>query len=86
MNDTANSPAALRWRCRRGMRELDVLLGRWLEDSWPDASIEFRQAFVQLLECEDDQIWDWLMGRTEPAQELLALVDDIRSQSERARP
>jgi antitoxin CptB len=67
------------------MRELDVLLGRWLEHSWPEASPEFRQSFARLLECEDDQIWDWLMGRAEPAPELAALVDEIRSQAQRYR-
>lgn len=67
------------------MRELDVLLGRWLAHSWPEASTEFRQAFERLLACEDDQIWDWLMGRAEPEADLAALVDEIRSQSERLR-
>ncbi len=35
MNDTTR--ARLRWRCRRGMKELDVLLARWIEEGWPGA-------------------------------------------------
>lgn len=68
----------LRWRCRRGMRELDVLLGDWLEQCWPAASAESQSAFEQLLACEDDQIWDWLMGRAQPPADLAALVEAIR--------
>ena len=32
----------LRWRCRRGMRELDSLLSGWLESHWADADPETR--------------------------------------------
>lgn len=78
-------PSALRWRCRRGMRELDVLLGRWLDHSWPEASARRKTAFALLLEREDDQIWDWLMGRVEAESEFRDLIDDIRGQSERLR-
>jgi succinate dehydrogenase flavin-adding protein (antitoxin of CptAB toxin-antitoxin module) len=67
------------------MRELDVLLGRWLEHSWGQAAPELRESFTALLEREDDQIWDWLMGRVEPDPEFTALIDDIRGQSERIR-
>ena len=39
----------LRWRCRRGMKELDHLLLRWLEREWPAAGDERRAAFGALL-------------------------------------
>ncbi len=75
----ADSASALRWRCRRGMRELDVMLGRWLERRWPEASGERRQAFACLLEFEDDRIWDWLMGRDEPESDVAGIVEEIRA-------
>ncbi len=77
MND-APIPSRLRWRCRRGMQELDVLLGRWLDLCWSEAAPRKQQAFEDLLECEDDMIWDWLMGRAEPAPALAGIVEDIR--------
>ncbi len=75
----ASVPRALRWRCRRGMRELDALLGAWLDRRWAQVDELLQQAFERLLEQEDDQLWDWLLGRTRPADLNLArIVDDIR--------
>lgn len=85
MSSIESPPSSLRWRCRRGMRELDVLLGRWLDQAWSEASSDLREAFAALLQREDNEIWDWLMGRVEPDSEFEALIDDIRSLSERAR-
>lgn len=69
----------LRWRCRRGMRELDQLLTRWLDARWPQASEAERGAFLRLLDCEDDRLWTWFLGHGRPADaELDALVRDIR--------
>lgn len=52
----------LRWRCRRGMRELDQLLGRYLDREWRQASELERGVFLRLLETEDDKLWHWFMG------------------------
>ncbi len=70
--------ARLRWRCRRGMKELDVLLGRWLEQRWPMADAARRRDFEWLLEQPDPDLADWLMGGARPAGSArAALVDDI---------
>lgn len=73
---------ALRWRCRRGMRELDVLVGRWLELFHAEASDELKLGFQALLDCEDDVIWDWMMGRADPPAELAEIVGHIRQRSD----
>ena len=44
----------LRWRCRRGMRELDQLMLRYLDQRWPQAEDAERKQFLRLLDCEDD--------------------------------
>jgi len=60
------------------MRELDVLLERWLTDCWPEAGAQDRERFDRLLDCEDDALWDWCMGRAEPDDpELAAIVEKI---------
>lgn len=70
----------LRWRCRRGMKELDQLLVDWLEHRWADADAVQRAAFERLLEAEDDSLWQWCMGRAHPADaNEHALIDAIRS-------
>ena len=48
---------ALRWRCRRGMRELDRLLERWLDRCWATSSDGERDVFRRLLVTEDDKLW-----------------------------
>jgi antitoxin CptB len=69
----------LRWRCRRGMRELDQLLVRWLERERPTASEAERGDFLRLLDCEDDRLWRWFLGHeTPPDAPLDALVQRIR--------
>jgi antitoxin CptB len=64
----------LRWRCRRGMRELDVLLVRFLERDWPQAGAAERDAFRSLLEWQDPEVNALLLGRLEPDDEALANV------------
>lgn len=68
----------LRWRCRRGMRELDVLLERWLDRCWTDADARRRGAFERVLASEDDALWAWVTERSRPDDpELAALVDEL---------
>ncbi len=61
------------------MRELDALLGAWLDSRWHQADAELQQAFDLLLGQEDDQLWDWLLGRSRPEDPALdRIVDDVR--------
>lgn|SRR5512138_426751 len=56
----------LRWRCRRGMRELDVVLERYLEQRYASAPIGEQRAFEALLELPDPQLFAYVMRREEP--------------------
>ena len=68
----------LRWRCRRGMRELDQLMLRYLDGRWAQADDAERGRFLRLLDCEDDKLWRWFMGREAPQDaELHAIVQLI---------
>jgi antitoxin CptB len=70
----------LRWKCRRGMRELDQLFGRYLDREWRQAPEPQRGVFLRLLDCEDDKLWHWFMGHETPADvELASLVQHIRN-------
>ncbi|RZA35213.1 MAG: succinate dehydrogenase assembly factor 2 family protein [Lysobacteraceae bacterium] len=69
----------LRWRCRRGMRELDQLFGRYLDREWAGASEAGRGVFLRLLDCEDDKLWRWFMGYEQcPDEALASLIQHIR--------
>jgi len=69
----------LRWRCRRGMRELDTLCVRYLDKGWATATHAERGVFLRLLDVEDDKLWRWFLGDESASDaELAALVDRIR--------
>ena len=78
--DDATHLTRLRWRCRRGMRELDQLLVRWLDREWERSSEEDRAVFLRLLDCEDDRLWRWFLGHeTPPDAALQSIVQRIRA-------
>ena len=52
----------LRWMCRRGMRELDVLLERWLERYGSSASAEELALFEALLQWQDPELVSYLIA------------------------
>ena len=66
--------ARLRWRCRRGMRELDVMLGRYLDRAWEMASPAERRAFVQLVELQDPELVGYRVGGTTPPEDAQRAV------------
>lgn len=68
----------LRWRCRRGMRELDILLEPWLVKHGASLSGEELERFSTLLDCNDMDLYTWFTGRGEPDDaELAALISRI---------
>ena len=70
----------LRWRCRRGTRELDALLGGWLDKHGAQANEIELAAFDELLEQPDPLIWDWLMEQAQPPRaDWQGIIDAIRT-------
>jgi antitoxin CptB len=69
----------LLWRCRRGMKELDVLLERYVRSRLSNASSEERQALTRLLELPDPALADYLFGHTPVTEPHMArLVAALR--------
>jgi antitoxin CptB len=72
--------ARLRWRCRRGMRELDALLQAFLSDTYSTLSTADKGRFVALLELPDPELSAYLLGRDVPWDpDVERLVASIRS-------
>jgi len=68
----------IRWLCRRGMKELDVLLERFLESAYDTLTAEEHQAFEALLHKEDPELYALLAGQVEAEQPLQAdLIERI---------
>jgi len=69
----------LRWRCRRGMRELDQLLGWYLDVRYEKVDDAAKSAFATLLDQQDPQLWNWLSGQAVPTQDdWCCIIDEIR--------
>ena len=57
----------LEWRCRRGMKELDFLLLRYLREHFRDAASDERAAFAEFLELPDPDIAGYLLAGDVPS-------------------
>ena len=69
-----------RWRSRRGMKELDFILNRFLDAEYNNMSDDAKQLFDDLLAEEDMLLWYWLSGKTQPDPthpQFQALVEQI---------
>jgi antitoxin CptB len=71
--------ARLRWQCRRGMRELDMLLGRFLDECFDELTPKQQLHFAELLGQIDANLYSWLVGLQSPEEpHLKAIVDVIK--------
>lgn len=70
----------LQWLCRRGMRELDLVLMGYLEREYDAAAPDEQTAFSRLLDESDDALWRYFYGDLLPDDTALAaLVRTIRA-------
>ncbi len=70
----------LRWRCRRGMLENDLILTRFLDLRGEGISDQEVVALDQLLELSDNELWDLIAGRQEPVDAAVKpLLDALRA-------
>ncbi len=72
--------ARLRWQCRRGTKELDFMLQRYLDSGYAMADDEEKAQFIELLKREDDELLGVLMGELEvDSEELKLLIGKIKA-------
>lgn len=70
----------MRWHCRRGTRELDRLLERWLDQNAASADESRLATFEAVLACEDRELQRWILGYYDCERaDLKALIDEIRA-------
>ena len=70
----------LRWQCKRGMRELDELLARYLDSTYKQAPESEKLAFRSLLEVPDPDLIGYLLGGQVHANSQIAdVIETIRS-------
>lgn len=67
----------IRWCCRRGMLELDLILGRFFDEHFDDLSPNEQDLFIEMLECDDPDIYAWVMGFTASPEQFQGLIKII---------
>lgn len=71
--------ARLRWRCRRGMLENDIVLTRYLDAVAGEIGEQDLIALDRLLDMNDNELWELLIGRKVPDDEKLqSMVRQLR--------
>lgn len=72
--------AKLRWRCRRGMRELDSLLLAFVDDAAASFTSEELARFEEILALPDPVLHAYLLGRSAPPDAATAdFIERIRA-------
>ena len=74
----------IRWRSRRGLLELDIVLGQFIEAHYEQLDEAEMQAFEALLDMPDNPLWDMIAGRAERGAqeehgELQVVLEKIRA-------
>ena len=64
------SLSKLRWRCRRGLLENDLLIERFFERYAASLTVKQAEALGALMDLADNDLLDLLLRRREPAGEL----------------
>lgn len=77
-----NDIAKIRWQCKRGMLELDLILLEFFDNKFLRLSAELQSDFIQLLSYPDPVLFAWLMGNSPAADfELSNIIQLINSKN-----
>jgi antitoxin CptB len=79
MNERVNELERIRWQCRRGMLELDLVLNRFVERDLTGLAPAELETFRQLLDEPDPQLLAWVMEQETAPAPYAALVQRLRS-------
>ena len=62
----------LKWRCRRGIKELDLLLDKCFSNLGPDLCDEELNLLDNILQANDLDLYDWFTGKSKPTDAKLS--------------
>jgi antitoxin CptB len=83
----ARELSRLRWRCRRGMLENDLLIERFFDNHAAALTQSRARGLQALMDLADNDLLDLLLGRTQPTGELVsAEVRDVLALLRPGRP
>ena len=69
----------LKWRCRRGMLELDILLNSYLDKNYHTMSLQQGDVFSEVLDYPDQVLFDLLLGNMQSSDAAVnRLITEIQ--------
>lgn len=76
MTDTSDINR-MRWASRRGLLELDLFLAQFVDERYGGLPPEMKSMYRELLEAPDQDLLEWLMGRSTPEPPHLSVIVDL---------
>ena len=70
-----------RWRCRRGLLELDIVLQRFMDQHYVQLDAAGLQQFDTLLDLPDNDLWDMITARKKLEDKSLQAVLQLLQES-----
>tara|TARA_B110000263_G_scaffold114873_1_gene100121 strand:+ start:991 stop:1239 length:249 start_codon:yes stop_codon:yes gene_type:complete len=75
----SDKKSRLLWRCRRGIKEMDIIFQDFINHSYDQLTDDEKNAFSRLLDEQDLDILNWIMGKDKPYDnELVNIINIIR--------
>jgi antitoxin CptB len=76
-------PGKIRWKCRRGMAELDIILLDFFNHKYASLNPDLQKQFSELLDETDPTLWDYFLS-SKPADkrhaDMVNLILDTKTQ------
>lgn len=63
---------------RRGIKEMDLILSHYADARLAGMSEEQLSTYGRLLDENDHDLYQWVSGQSEPAEEFIDLINDVR--------
>ena len=69
----------VRWNCRKGIREIDILLSKYMEEIYQDLTTEQQKNFIEFIQQDTYEILDILVNDKSFDTKFTNLVDGLKS-------
>ena len=69
----------VRWKCRKGIREVDILFSKYMEEVYRDLTVEHQKIFIEFIQQDTYEILDILVNNKPFDTKFTNLVDALKS-------
>ena len=69
----------VRWKCRKGIREVDILFSKYMEEVYQDLTAEQQKIFIEFIQQDTYEILDILVNNKSFDTKFTNIVDALKS-------